>query len=60
MRLIYFKNGQKHTITSSNNDVAINEVRNGNRTIVRITANEEIILHKADVSYPCHINYKDL
>ena len=57
MRLIYFKNGQKHTITSSNADVAINEIRNGNRTIVSITANKEIILDKADVSYPWHINY---
>ena len=60
MRLIYFKNGHKHTITSSNADVAINTVRNGNRTTITITANEEIILHKADVSYPCHINYKDM
>ena len=60
MRLIYFKNGQKHTITSSNADVAINEIRNGNRTNIAITTNEEIILHKADVSYPCHINYKDM
>ena len=60
MRLIYFKNGHKHTITASNADVSVSEIRNGHRTTISITANEDIILYKADVSYPCHINYKDL
>ena len=60
MRLVYFKNGVKHTISQSNDDVIINETRIDNRTTVKIMANEDIVLHKADVSYPCFINFKDL
>ena len=60
MRIIYFKDGKKHTITASNSDVTINEIREGNRTTIKVLANEDITLYKADVSYPCFINYKDL
>ena len=59
MRVIYFKNNKKHTISSSNADVTIFETRDGNRTTVKLVANADVILDKADVSYPCHINYKD-
>ena len=60
MRVIYFKNGKKHITKTSNSDVVISENRDGNHTIVKLTANEAIVLQKADVSYPCHINFKDL
>ena len=60
MRVSYFKNNKKHTITASNADVTLIEKRDGNRTTVKLLAHEDIVLHKADVSYPCHINYKDL
>ena len=60
MRIIYFKDGKKHTITASNSDVTINEIREGNCTTIKVLANEDITLYKADVSYPCFINYKDL
>ena len=60
MRIVYFKNGKKHTAQSSNSDFTINEERVGNRTIIKLTAKEDVVLHKADVSYPCHINHKDL
>ena len=60
MRVAYFKQNKKHTVSGSNADVTISETRNGNRTTVKLLANEDIVLDKADVSYPCHINYKDL
>ena len=60
MRVIYFKNGKKHTTKSSNSDIVLNESREGNHTVVKLLANEDVVLHKADVSYPCHINFKDL
>ena len=60
MRITYYKNGKKHTAKGSNSDITISEIRNGNRTTVKLLANEDVTLHKADVSYPCHINYKDL
>ena len=60
MRISYLKDNKKHTTQSSNSDLTISETRDGNRTTITITANAEIILHKADVSYPCHINYKDM
>ena len=60
MRVSYFKNNKKHTITASNADVTLIEKRDANRTTVTLLAHEDIVLHKADVSYPCHINYKDL
>ena len=60
MRVSYFKNGKKHTVKASNADVIISENREGNHTLVTLRANEEITLARADVSYPCHINYKDL
>ena len=60
MHVSYFKNGQKHTVKSSNADVTISEKREGNHTVIKLLANADITLIKADVSYPCHINYKDL
>ena len=60
MRITYYKNGKKYTAKGSNSDITIGETRNGNRTTVKLVANEDISLYKADVSYPCHINYKDL
>ena len=60
MRVSYYKNGKKYIAKSSNADITISEVRDGNRTTTKIVANEDIVLLKADVSYPCHINYKDL
>ena len=60
MRINYYKNGKKYTVKSSNADVTISENREGNHTLVKLLANEEITLARADVSYPCHINFKDL
>ena len=60
MRISYYKNGKKYTVKSSNADVTISENREGNHTLVKLLANEEITLARADVSYPCHINFKDL
>ena len=60
MRIVYFKNGKKHTAQSSNSDFTINEERVGNRTIIKLTAKEDVVLHKADVSFPFHTNFKDL
>ena len=60
MRITYFLNGKKKTAKSSNSDVTITEKRDGNRTTVKLLANKDITLLKADVSYPCHINYNDL
>ena len=60
MRVSYFKNGKKYTTTTSNADVTISENREGNRTIVKLLAGEEITLAKADITSPCHINFKDL
>ena len=60
MRIVYLKNGKKHIIKSSNADVQVSEYREGNHTQVRLLASEEITLVRADVSYPCHINYHDL
>ena len=59
MRVTYFKNGKKHTTNSSNSDIVLNEARDENHTIIKLVANEDIVLQSADVSYPCHINYKD-
>ena len=60
MRVIYYKNGSKHVVSQSNADITISEVREGNHTCIKLLASEEITLAKADVSYPCHINFKDL
>ena len=60
MRVIYYKNGSKHTASRSNADVNISEVREGNHTCIKLLASAEITLAKADVSYPCFINFKDL
>ena len=60
MRISYLKDHKKHTTQASNSDITINEVRDGNRTIVKLTANEDVTLLKADVSYPWHVNFKDL
>ena len=60
MRVIYYKNGSKHTTSRSNADITISEVREGNHTCIKLLASEEITLAKADVSYPCFINFKDL
>ena len=60
MRVIYYKNGVKHTASRSNADIEISEEREGNHTCIKLLASEEITLAKADVSFPCHINYKDL
>ena len=60
MRVVYYKNGKKHIAKSSNADAKISEFREGNHTLVKLIANEEITLFKADIVYPCFINYKDL
>ena len=60
MRITYFLNGKKKVARKSNGDLTITEKRDGNRTTVKVLANADITLLKADVSYPCHINYKDL
>ena len=60
MRVVYYKNGKKHTTSGSNTDVKISEVREGNHTTIKLLAGEEITLAKATVSYPWHINFKDL
>ena len=60
MRIVYFKNGKKHTASGSNADIKISEVREGNHTTIKLLAGEEITLAKAYVDYPCFINYKDL
>ena len=59
MRVVYLKNNKKHTITASNDDVKIIESRNGNRTTVKLVALADVTLLKADVTYPCNINYGD-
>ena len=60
MKITYFKNGKKHNASTSNTDFTLSEVRDGNHTVVKLLASEEITLAKAEVSYPCHINFKDL
>ena len=60
MRVAYFVNNKKKATTKSNADVTISEFRKGNRTTIKLVANQDLVLHKADVSYPCHINYQDL
>ena len=60
MRITYFLNGKKKVARKSNGDLTITTKRDGNRTTVKVLANADITLLKADVSYPCHINYKDL
>ena len=60
MRVVYLKDNKRRTITASNEDVTIFENRDGHRTTVKLVSNAEITLVKADVSYPCHINYQDL
>ena len=60
MRISYLKDHKKRITQASNSDITINEVRDGNRTIVKLTANEDVTLLKADVSYPWHVNFKDL
>ena len=60
MRVVYYKNGSKHTTNRSNADIKISEAREGNHTCIKLLASEEITLAKADVSYPAHINFKDL
>ena len=60
MRITYFLNGKKKAARKSNSDITITTSRDGNRTTVKLLANRDITLLKADVSYPCHINYKDL
>ena len=60
MRVIYYKNGSKHTASRSNADISISEVREGNHTCIKLLASAEITLAKADVTYPCFINFKDL
>ena len=59
MRVVYYKNGSRHTTNGSNKDVKISEVREGNHTVIKLLAGEEITLAKAYVDYPCHINFKD-
>ena len=60
MRVVYYKNGSKHTASRSNADIEISEAREGNHTCIKLLASEEITLAKADVSYSCFINFKDL
>ena len=59
MHISYFKSGKKHSITQSNEDVKISEVREGNHTTIKLLAGEEITLVKAYVDYPSHINFED-
>ena len=49
MSVVYFKDNKKHTVSSSNADVTISEKRDGNRTTVKLEANADIVLDKADV-----------
>ncbi len=60
MKIVYYINGSKRTTSKSNNDITISEVREGNRTTIKVLASAEITLAKASADYPCHINYKDL
>ena len=50
MRVVYYKNGSKHTASRSNADITISEAREGNHTCIKLLASEEITLAKADVS----------
>ena len=60
MRVVYYKNGKKHTANGSNQDITISETREGNRTTVKLLAGEEMTLAEACTDYPSHINFKDL
>ena len=60
MKIAYYKKGKKYNTSKSNADFVLNEVRDGNHTVIKLLASEDITLAKAEVSYPCHINYKDL
>ena len=60
MRLAYFKGNKKYLAQASNADLTIKVVKNDNRTTVRVLANTDIVLDKATLVYPCHINFKDL
>ena len=60
MRISYLKDHKKRITQASNSDITISEVRDGNRTTIKLVANEDITLLKADVSYPWHVNFKDL
>ena len=60
MRVVYYKNGKKHTVSQTNEDVNITTLRSGNHTTIKLLANADIVLEKAYVDYPCHINFKDL
>ena len=60
MRITYFLNGKKKTAKNSNSDITITTSRNGNRTTIKLLANADITLDKADASYSAHINYKDV
>lgn len=60
MRVVYYKDGSKHTTTKSNQDITISEIKEGNHTIIKLTASATIKLAEAYVDYPCHVNYKDL
>ena len=60
MRVVYYKDGSKHTTTKSNQDITISEIREGNHTIIKLTASATIKLAEAYIDYPCHVNYKDL
>ena len=60
MKITYLKNGKKHSATTSNADFTISEVRDDDHTVVKLLANEEITLLKAELVFPSHINFKDL
>ena len=60
MRIVYFKNGVRHSTNKNNQDISFSEVREGNHTTIKLLAGEEITLAKAYLDFPAHINYKDL
>ena len=60
MRVVYYKNSSKHTVSQSNEDITITTLRSGNHTTIELLANVDVVLEKAYVDYPCQINFKDL
>ena len=60
MRVVYYKNGRKHTTNGTNQDITISDIREGNHTTVKLCASADITLAKAYVDYPCNVNFKDL
>ena len=60
MRVIYYKNGQKHIISKSNNDVEILSTVKGNHYTVNAKAKEDIELDNSDENVSLNVNFNDL